>query len=39
VVPAGATSTCDAMNQCQPAVPGSTVTIGSMPQWFGIAGS
>jgi polysaccharide biosynthesis protein PslG len=39
VVPAGANWTCDAMNQCQPAVPGSTVTIGSMPQWFGIAPS
>ncbi|MBK9738984.1 MAG: hypothetical protein IPO93_05645 [Actinobacteria bacterium] len=35
VVPAGATWTCDATNLCQPAVPGSTVTIGNMPQWFG----
>jgi len=39
VVPAAANWTCDALNQCQPAVPGSTVTIGNMPQWFGIAPS
>jgi len=39
VVPAGANWTCDALNQCQPAVPGTPVTIGSMPQWFGIAPS
>ena len=39
VVPAGATQTCNALNQCSPALPGSTVTIGSMPQWFGIARS
>ena len=39
VVPAGANWTCNALNQCQPAVPGTPVTIGSMPQWFGIAPS
>ncbi len=39
VVPSAATQTCTALNQCTPVVPGSTVTIGSMPQWFGIAGS
>jgi hypothetical protein len=37
VVPANATLVCDALNQCTPATPGATVTIGSMPQWFGIA--
>ena len=35
VVPQGATQTCTALNQCSPATPGSSVTIGSMPQWFG----
>ena len=39
VVPALATQTCTALNQCTPVLPGSTVTIGSMPQWFGIAQS
>jgi polysaccharide biosynthesis protein PslG len=34
-VPAGVTTQCDALNQCRPAVPGSTVTIGAMPIWFG----
>jgi hypothetical protein len=34
-VPQGATITCNALNQCSPVVPGSTVTIGNMPQWFG----
>jgi len=34
-VPANVTQTCDALNQCTPAAPGSQVTIGSMPQWFG----
>jgi len=34
-VPAGVTTTCTALNQCTPVTPGSTVTIGSMPQWFG----
>ncbi len=35
-VPANATSTCNALNQCTPVTPGSQVTIGNMPQWFGI---
>ena len=35
-VPANATTMCDALNQCVPVAPGSPVTIGSMPQWFGI---
>lgn len=39
VVPAGATQTCTALNQCSAVAPGSNVTIGSMPQWFGIARS
>ena len=39
VVPPGATQTCNAMNQCSPVVPGTQMTIGSMPQWFGIAPS
>jgi hypothetical protein len=34
-VPQGATITCNALNQCSPVIPGSTVTIGNMPQWFG----
>jgi len=34
-VPQGVTTQCDALNQCRPAVPGSTVTIGAMPLWFG----
>jgi len=36
-VPASATVQCDALNTCTPVVPGSTVTIGSMPLWFGTA--
>jgi GH35 family endo-1,4-beta-xylanase len=39
VVPAAATQTCTALNQCTPVIPGSTVTIGSMPQWFGLTPS
>lgn len=39
VVPAGATQTCDALNQCSPVTPGTPVTIGSMPQWFGLTPS
>ena len=38
-VPANATVTCDALNQCTPVTPGSQVTIGSMPQWFGTPAS
>jgi len=38
-VPANATLTCTAMNQCTPVTPGSQVTIGSMPQWFGTPAS
>ena len=38
-VPAYVTRSCDALNQCIPAIPGSQVTIGSMPQWFGTATS
>lgn len=38
-VPANATLTCDALNQCTPVTPGSQVTIGSMPQWFGTPAS
>jgi hypothetical protein len=34
-VPANATQTCNALNQCTPVTAGSQVTIGSMPQWFG----
>ena len=34
-VPAGATVQCNALNQCGAVVPGTTVTIGSMPLWFG----
>ncbi|MDD3800324.1 MAG: endo-1,4-beta-xylanase [Novosphingobium sp.] len=34
-VPAGATVQCNALNQCGAVVPGTTVTIGSMPTWFG----
>ena len=35
VVPAGASTVCDALNRCAATTPGATVTIGSMPQWFG----
>ena len=38
-VPANATVACDALNQCTPVTPGSQVTIGSMPQWFGTPAS
>jgi arabinogalactan endo-1,4-beta-galactosidase len=38
-VPANATITCNALNQCTPVTPGSQVTIGSMPQWFGTPAS
>ena len=34
-VPAYASKQCNALNQCSPATPGSTVTIGTDPQWFG----
>jgi GH35 family endo-1,4-beta-xylanase len=34
-VPANVSISCNALNQCAPVAPGSTVTIGSMPQWFG----
>ncbi len=36
-VPANVTRACDILKNCVAAVPGSTVTIGSMPQWFGTA--
>jgi polysaccharide biosynthesis protein PslG len=36
-VPANVTRVCDALRQCAPATPGTQVTIGSMPQWFGTA--
>ena len=34
-VPANVTRACDALKNCVAATPGTTVTIGSMPQWFG----
>lgn len=34
-VPANATTQCDALGSCSAVAPGSTVTIGSMPLWFG----
>lgn len=34
-VPAGATWQCNTLNQCNAVAPGSVVTIGSSPQWFG----
>lgn len=34
-VPAGATTAVNALNQASPVTPGSAVTIGSMPTWFG----
>jgi polysaccharide biosynthesis protein PslG len=34
-VPPFATRQCDALGNCQPAVPGSSVMIGRMPTWFG----
>jgi len=36
-VPPNVTRVCDALNACLPATPGTQVTIGSMPQWFGTA--
>lgn len=36
-VPSNATVQCDALNTCTAVAPGSTVTIGSMPLWFGTA--
>lgn len=36
-VPANVVRQCDALGQCVPAVPGTSVTIGSMPLWFGTA--
>jgi hypothetical protein len=36
-VPANVTRMCDALRSCVPAVPGTQMTIGSMPQWFGTA--
>jgi hypothetical protein len=38
-VPANVTRSCDVLKNCVAAVPGSQVTIGSMPQWFGTATS
>ena len=37
VVPANVTRSCDVLKNCVAAIPGTTVTIGSMPQWFGTA--
>lgn len=34
-VPANATVQCTAMNACTPVAPGTPVTVGSMPLWFG----
>ena len=34
-VPAGATVQCDVMNSCSAVAPGTPVTIGSSPLWFG----
>jgi len=36
-VPAGATTQCDVMNSCSAIAPGTSVTIGSSPLWFGSA--
>jgi hypothetical protein len=36
-IPAGVSVQCDALNNCQPVVPGTLVQIGSMPLWFGTA--
>lgn len=35
-VPVYATTSCSAAGICAPVVPGSTVTIGRMPMWFGV---
>lgn len=37
VVPPGVSQTCTALSQCTPVTVGASVTIGSMPKWFGIA--
>jgi hypothetical protein len=34
-VPQDVSLQCDALNQCRTATPGQTVTIGTMPLWFG----
>lgn len=34
-VPAGVAWQCNSLNQCNPVAPGSVITIGSSPQWFG----
>jgi len=34
-VPDFATTMCDAMNSCTPVAPGSAITIGDGPKWFG----
>lgn len=36
-VPANATVQCTAMNVCTPVAPGTSVSVGSMPLWFGTA--
>lgn len=34
-VPAGAIWQCNSLNQCNQVAPGSVITVGSSPQWFG----
>lgn len=34
-VPANASVSCNALNQCTPVTPGQSITIGNMPTWFG----
>lgn len=34
-VPSFATTMCDVMNSCTPVAPGSQITIGDSPKWFG----
>jgi hypothetical protein len=34
-VPANASVSCNALNQCTPVTPGQSISIGSMPTWFG----
>lgn len=34
-VPSFATTMCDALNSCTPVAPGSAITIGDGPKWFG----
>ena len=36
-VPANVSLSCNALNQCSAVAPGQTITIGSMPTWFGTA--